>query len=76
MAALPLTINALHKAEMEYHGKFGHTLGRIKHITILSIIEIFTIPVVYQTKLWHLLFLISKLSSDVFNIRLVTHINS
>ena len=26
MATLPLTRHALHKAEMEYHGKFGHTL--------------------------------------------------
>ena len=25
---------------MEYHGKFGHTIGRIQHITIMSIIEI------------------------------------
>ena len=29
MAELPLTGNALHKAEMEYHGKFEHTLGSI-----------------------------------------------
>ena len=35
MAALPLTGHALHKAEMEYHGKFGHTLGRIQHISLL-----------------------------------------
>ena len=26
---------------MEYHGKFGHTLGRIQHIALMSIIELF-----------------------------------
>ena len=26
---------------MEYNGKFGHTLGRIHHISIMRIIEIF-----------------------------------
>ena len=36
MAALPLTGNALHKVEMEYHGKFGHTLGTIQHISLMS----------------------------------------
>ena len=41
MAALPLTVNALHKAEMEYRGKFGHTLGRIQHIDRMSRIDIF-----------------------------------
>ena len=40
MAALPLTRNALHKAEMEYHGKFGHTLGRIQHISLVSRIDL------------------------------------
>ena len=34
MAALPLIGHALNKAEMEYHGKFGHILGRIQHIDI------------------------------------------
>ena len=29
MDALPLTGNSLYKAEMEYHGEFGHTIGRI-----------------------------------------------
>ena len=29
MDLLPLTGNTLHKAEIEYQGKFGHTLGRI-----------------------------------------------
>ena len=44
--ALLLSVNSLHKVEMEYHGKFGHTLGRIQHITIMSIIDIFTQPVI------------------------------
>ena len=26
---------------MEYHGKFGHTLGRIQHIAIMSRIDLF-----------------------------------
>ena len=26
LAVLPLTGHALHKSEMEYHGKFGHTI--------------------------------------------------
>ena len=41
MAALPLTGHLLHKAEMEYHGKFGHTLGRIQHISFMIRIDIF-----------------------------------
>ena len=41
MSALSLTGNALHKAEMEYHGKFGHTIGRIQHIALMSRIDIF-----------------------------------
>ena len=41
LAALPLTRHALHKAEMEYHRKFGHTLGRIEHISLMSIIVFF-----------------------------------
>ena len=40
MAALPFTGNALHKSEMEYHDKFGHTLGKIQHIALISIIDI------------------------------------
>ena len=38
--ALPLTGNALHKAEMQYHVKFVHNLGRIQHIALMSIIDI------------------------------------
>ena len=40
MVAFPLTENALHKSEMEYHGKFGHALGRIRHISLMSRIGI------------------------------------
>ena len=36
MAALPLIGNTLHKVEMEYHGKFGHTIGRIQKISPMS----------------------------------------
>ena len=41
MDALPLTGNDHHKAEMEYHGKFGHNIGRIQHIAVMGRIEIF-----------------------------------
>ena len=34
MAALPLKGHALDKAEMEYHGKFGHGIGRIKTLLL------------------------------------------
>ena len=40
MAALPLTGHAIHKAEMEYHGKIGHTLVRIQHIALMSRIRV------------------------------------
>ena len=40
MAALPLTGNSLHKVEMENNGKFGHTIGRIQHIALMSRIDI------------------------------------
>ena len=41
MAALPLTGIAPHKAEVENNGKFGHTIGRIQHIALMSIIDHF-----------------------------------
>ena len=41
MAALKLTRNALHKSEMEHHGKFGHTLGWIHIIDFMSRIDIY-----------------------------------
>ena len=31
MPAISLKRHVLHKSEMEYHGKFGHTLGSIKN---------------------------------------------
>ena len=40
MAALTLTGHVLHKPEIEYHGKFGNTLGRIQHISLMSIFGI------------------------------------
>ena len=40
MSAIPLTGNSLNKREMEYHRKFGHTIGRIQHIYLMSRIEI------------------------------------
>ena len=39
--ALPLTENPLHKAEMEYHGKFRHTIGQIHYVAIMIRIDIF-----------------------------------
>ena len=39
MAAIPLTGHDLHKSEMEYNGKFGHTLGRIQHIAPMRRID-------------------------------------
>ena len=41
MDALTLTANSLHSEEMEYHGKFGHNIGRIKHIAIMIRIDFF-----------------------------------
>ena len=41
MAALPFTVNSLHKSEIEHHGKFGHTLWRIKDIAPMSRIDIY-----------------------------------
>ena len=40
MDSLPLAVNFLCKVEMEYHGNFGHTLGRIQQISLMSIIDI------------------------------------
>ena len=40
MTEIPLTGNALNKAEMEYHGKFGHSIGQIQHIDFMSRIDI------------------------------------
>ena len=40
MDALSLAGNPPHKAEMEYHGKFGHNIGRIQNVDIISRIDI------------------------------------
>ena len=40
MAELTLTWHSLHKAEMEYHGSFRHTIERIQHIAIMSRIDL------------------------------------
>ena len=50
MAALPLTGNVLHKSEMEYHGKFGHTIGGIQHIYLMIRIEFFYIACCLETQ--------------------------
>ena len=76
MAALPLTVDALHKSEMEYHGKFGHTLGRIQHIALMSRLDVFCANYpLFKKKLWHLLLLVFKASISVFNIWLFTLVN-
>ena len=41
MEELPLTVDNLRKAEMEYYGKFEHNFGKIQHISLMSIIYIF-----------------------------------
>ena len=41
MAELPIKGHDLHKAEIEYDGKFGHKLGRIQHISLMKRIDIF-----------------------------------
>ena len=41
MAALPLTGHDSLNTEMEYNGKFGNTLGRIQHISLMSIMYIY-----------------------------------
>ena len=40
LAALSLTGHDFDKIEMEYYGKFGHTLVRIQHIDIMSRIDL------------------------------------
>ena len=40
MAVIRLTGNSLHKAEMENHIKFGHTIGWIQHIDLMIRIDI------------------------------------
>ena len=40
MVVLTLTVNSPHKSDIEYHGKFGHTLGQIQNIALMSRIGI------------------------------------
>ena len=40
MSTPQFLINALHKEEIGYHWKFGHNLGMIQHISLMSTIEI------------------------------------
>ena len=68
MAELTLTGNDLNKSEMEHHGKLGHTIGQIQHIYFISRIDIFYTAYCLQPKLCHRNFLVSKVSSAVFNI--------
>ena len=49
MAALSLTGNDIHKAEMENYRKFGHTLGSIQHIDFMSRIDIFYTTLSYNS---------------------------
>ena len=41
MAAFTLTVNYLHKKEMEYDGKSGHNIGRDQPIAIMSRMDIY-----------------------------------
>ena len=50
MASLQLSINDLHKAEMEYHGKFRHNLGRKQHISLMSRIDICYTSCILETQ--------------------------
>ena len=38
VAVVTLIVKALCKSEMEYHSKFGHAIGGIQHIFIMTII--------------------------------------
>ena len=60
MAALPLISHALQKSEVGYHETFGHILGRIQHIAIMSKIDIFMQTFFYLPKPWHLSYLVFK----------------
>ena len=75
LAALPLTAHFLQKAEMEYHGKFGHTLGRIQHIDLMIKIDLCYATCRLATQTVAPTLPRFQVSNDVFNIWLVTHIN-
>ena len=44
MDTVTLKVNTLCKAELDYDGKCGHTIGQIKHISLMRIIKIFYTP--------------------------------
>ena len=50
--AFALAVNSLQKAEIEYTGKFGHTIGQINNIYIMRRIENFNTDCRLK-KLWH-----------------------
>ena len=75
MAALPLPVHALQKAEMEYHGKFGHTLGSIQHIALMSRIDLCYATCRLSTQTVAPTLTGFQVIDYVFNIWLVTHIN-
>ena len=76
MACLLLTIYDFHKAEIEYHGKFGHTLVQIHYIAPMSIIDIDCTSCCLATQIVIPTLPDSKLSISVLNICLVTILNT
>ena len=48
MYVVTLTGNTLRKSEMEYHGKFGHTLGRIQKISVMRKLTFSTHPSAWE----------------------------
>ena len=50
MAYLPLIIYDFHKSEIEYHGKFGHTIVHIHHIASMPIIVIYCTACCLETQ--------------------------
>ena len=72
--AFALAVNSLQKAEIEYTGKFGHTIGQINNIYIMRRIENFNTDCrLKKTVASTLPFL--KVSRDTYNIFLQTLIN-
>ena len=51
---------------------FGHTLGQIQKIAIMSTNAICSQPAICKSKLCHLIFVVYKISRDALNIWLVT----
>ena len=50
MTEIPLTGYSIHKEEMEYHGKSGHTIGRIQHIALMSRLDICYVACLISTQ--------------------------